>query len=151
MKKIIGIIGLVLLVFFSACNSTNPHDRELYATYNPRREIPDEAIRTPEAIIGTWDIPPSEEFLEYIAGRTDGEELIRPFFYTFNADGTGEMQHSLMDEPVDLSWEIYDDILTIERHTQFGRPEDWYFGVLDDALYLRNRIYPQSPRFIRRD
>jgi len=151
MKKIIGMIRLVLLVFLSACNSSNPHDRELYVASNPRREIPDEAIRTPEAIIGTWDIPPSEEFLEYIAGRTDGEELIRPFFYTFNADGTGEMQHSLMDEPVDLSWEIYDDILTIHEHARGGRPLDWDFGVVDDALYLRSRIYPQAPRLIRRD
>jgi len=150
MKKIIGMIGLALLLLLSACNNSSSHDREEYRSSGgfPFRAIPDEAIRTSEAIIGTWDIYRTEEHLAEIAGRGDDP---RDFFYTFNADGTGEMQNTLMDEPVDLSWEIYDDILIIERHTRAGRPQPWDFGVVDDALYLLDMVRGQSPRFIRRD
>jgi len=81
----------------------------------------------------------------------ENNDPLRDFFYTFNADGTGEMQDSLMDEPVDLSWEIYDNVLTIYEHTQFSMPVDWDFGVVDDVLYLRGIGHRLAPRFIRRD
>jgi len=145
MKKIIGMMGLALVLLLSACNNSSPHDREEYLAYTPRREIPDEAIRIPEAIIGTWDVYLAEEYLE-ITG-----ESLSDFFYTFNADGTGEMQHTLMDEPVDLSWEIYDDILTIHEYSRGGMPQPWDFGVVGDTLYLRGIGLRQAPRLIRRD
>jgi len=97
-----------------------------------RTEIPRDAITDPYAILGDW----------YMYATGD-------FRYTFHADGTGVHQYPFDDEPVDITWEIDDDVLTILRHSELATPIRWNFGVLDDVLYLRGIGLQQSPRFIR--